>query len=160
MHKTVLHIGSNLGDASVHLATCVQMIEGQIGRIETASKIYRTQAWGVTDQDDFLNQGLLVSTIFTAEELLVNCQRIEEELGRKRTTRWGPRIIDIDIIFYDDVIFNRDDLHIPHPRMHERNFVLFPLAEIIPAWEHPILSQSIAQLKEQSLDSQLIKEIL
>lgn len=160
MHKTILHIGSNIGDLAVNLKEGVMLIEKYIGNIIAESKLYTTQAWGLQDQNDFLNKALIIETELSAHDLLTKCQEIESEIGRVKKVKWGPRIIDIDIIFFDDLILETEDLVIPHPRMHERNFVLFPLAEIIPDWKHPILSSSVEQLKKHSSDTLLTNEVI
>ncbi len=157
-HKTILHIGSNEGDARANLHRCIELISSLIGKVEQISSIYRTEAWGKLDQNDFLNQAISVKTSLSLNDLLSACQKIENLLKRQRTIKWGPRTIDIDIIFYDDEIIEEEDLIVPHPRMHERNFVLVPLSEIAPQLVHPILKKSVDELKEESEDTQLILE--
>ena len=156
MQKTILHIGSNVGDAKANLDRCVELIKERIGECMSLSSIYLTQAWGLEDQNDFLNQALEISTILGLELVLEKCIEIEAEMGREKNVKWGPRIIDIDIIFYGEEVMESTSLTVPHPRMHNRNFVLYPLAEIIPEWKHPILGKSIAELKESSSDQQII----
>ena len=156
MQKTILHIGSNVGDVKANLKRCITLIEEGIGNCTLVSSTYLTEAWGLEEQNDFLNQALEVETNFSLLLVLEKCMRIEAKMGRERNIRWGPRIIDIDIIFYGEEIFDSKGLTVPHPRMHTRNFVLFPLAEIIPDWRHPILGKTIAELKESSPDQQLI----
>ena len=156
MQKTILHIGSNVGDAKANLDRCVELIKERIGECMSLSSIYLTQAWGLEDQNDFLNQALEISTTLGLELVLEKCIEIEAEMGREKNVKWGPRIIDIDIIFYGEEVMESTSLTVPHPRMHNRNFVLYPLAEIIPEWKHPILGKSIAELKESSSDQQII----
>jgi 2-amino-4-hydroxy-6-hydroxymethyldihydropteridine diphosphokinase len=152
MHKVILHIGSNVGNKLKYLAVCKRLIKEKIGRVVKSSSIFETEAWGLKNQDSFLNQAFEVSTNLGPESILEICQEIEALLSRERSVRWGPRTIDIDIIFYDNLIIEDDLLSIPHPRMHERNFVLIPLNEIAPQWEHPILNKSVHQLLEESQD--------
>lgn len=156
MQKTILHIGSNVGDAKANLERCVGLIEERIGTCKSLSSVYLTQAWGLENQNDFLNQALEIETLLSIEAVLETCMAIEAKMGREKNIKWGPRIIDIDIIFYGQEILESDNLIVPHPRMHDRNFVLYPLAEIIPEWLHPILGKSIAELKESSPDQQII----
>lgn len=152
MHKAILHIGSNVGDRLSYLSKCRRLIASKIGKIETSSSVYETEAWGLKDQDAFLNQAFKVATTLDITDLLSMCQEIESRLNRERKIKWGPRTMDIDIIFYDDIEMDEEDLTIPHPRMHERNFVLFPLNEIVPDWQHPKLGKSVQQLINESQD--------
>ncbi len=153
MHKAILHVGSNIGNRVKQLSVCKKMMVERVGPVVVASRMYETEAWGLKDQDSFLNQAFEVSTCHSPERLLSTCQEIERLLNRERSVKWGPRTIDIDIIFYDDLIFESEDLSIPHPRMQDRNFVLFPLNEIASEWTHPILHKSVKQLLEESQDT-------
>jgi 2-amino-4-hydroxy-6-hydroxymethyldihydropteridine diphosphokinase len=153
MNQAVLLIGGNLGDRFVYLMRCQQLISEQIGCIIAKSSIYETMAWGVTAQQDFLNQAFLVETALEPFEVLKVCQNIEETLDRIRVIRWGERTMDVDIIFYNDLIINDSELEIPHPRYHLRNFALEPLNELIKDFICPINKKSIKQLLAESLDS-------
>lgn len=148
-----LHTGSNLGDRGAHLKKAIEMIEVEIGPIEKASKVYRTKAWGLADQPDFLNQALEVKTVLSPMELLDKVLAIEEHMGRKRIKKWGQRLIDIDILFYGDIVLKSERLTIPHPYLHHRNFVLIPLLEIAPDFVHPGFKLSIEALSSRSEDS-------
>ena len=128
-------------------------IEERIGRILKFSKYYKTAAWGKEDQDDFLNTAILVKSALSGEELITTVLEIESELGRQREEKWGPRIIDIDIIFYNTDIIKTSELEIPHPRMAERNFVLIPLMEIAGDYLHPQLNITVEDLYLNSLDT-------
>ncbi|WP_235295110.1 2-amino-4-hydroxy-6-hydroxymethyldihydropteridine diphosphokinase [Portibacter lacus] len=156
MHKAILHIGSNIGNRLKHLGLCKKFIEDKAGNVTKTSAIYETEAWGLKDQKSFLNQAFEIETELDIYELLSSCQEIEVLLHRKRDIRWGPRTIDIDIIFYDDLILKNEIIDLPHPRMHERNFVLFPLSEIVPEWHHPILKKSVAELKNNTQDDSYV----
>jgi 2-amino-4-hydroxy-6-hydroxymethyldihydropteridine diphosphokinase len=130
------------------LEIAIQAIELQIGRIKSKSSIHITKAWGKTDQADFANAALEVETSLTPEEALRLCLSIEKEMGRIRKEKWGPRIIDIDIIFYNSEIISLENpsLQIPHTYAHEREFVLQPLVEIAPNYIHPVLLLSVQEL--------------
>lgn len=154
-----LHTGSNLGDRGAHLKKAVELIEEKIGVVEKASQVYRTKAWGLADQPDFLNQALEVKTSLSPLNLLDQVLAIEDQMGRKRVKKWGQRLIDIDILFYGDQVFKLDRLTIPHPYLHHRNFVLIPLLEIAPEFIHPAFKLSIAELGARSEDSLDVEQI-
>lgn len=152
MNKAILLIGGNLGDRTGHLQQAVEQIHKQIGKVEKISSLYETAAWGDVKQPDYLNQALQVSTEMTARTLLQTVLAIEHNIGRIRRQKWGARVIDIDIIFYNDAVINQPDLKIPHPQMQFRQFVLVPLREILPDWQHPVLHQSVSTLLENCTD--------
>ncbi|QHS59806.1 2-amino-4-hydroxy-6-hydroxymethyldihydropteridine diphosphokinase [Chitinophaga agri] len=152
MNKAILLIGGNLGDRIGNLREAVAQIEKQVGKVEKLSALYETAAWGDVAQPDYLNQALLVSTEMDARTLLHTVLAIEHHIGRVRRQKWGARVIDIDIIFYNDAIINEPDLKVPHPQMQFRQFVLVPLEEILPDWEHPLLRQSVRKLLEHCTD--------
>jgi len=131
---------------------CMKLINSKIGSIKISSQIYETAAWGVTDQNDFLNQGLVVETDLNPQNLLATCLEIEKELGRERKIRWGERTMDVDIVFYNQLIIETDNLVIPHPRYHQRNFVLQPLNDIIPDFICPSLKKSIVEVLKNCED--------
>lgn len=152
MNKAILLIGGNLGDRTGHLREAVEQIDKQVGRVGKQSSLYETAAWGVAGQPDYLNQALLVSTEMDARTLLHTVLAIEHNIGRVRRQKWGARVIDIDIIFFNDAVINEPDLKIPHPQMQFRQFVLVPLMEILPDWEHPVLHQSVSTLLANCTD--------
>lgn len=134
MVEAALALGSNLGDREAHLARAVQALSMQEGVDVTAlSSLWETPPWGVEDQPYFLNGCVLIETTLSAFSLLELCLSIERASGRERGMRWGPRTLDVDIIFYGDTEMTTDRLTLPHPRMKDRPFVLAPLAEIAPA---------------------------
>ncbi len=127
-------LGSNLGDAAETVRTAIGEL-GALGRVAAASALYRTPAWGVRDQPDFINAAVLLETPLGPHQLLGALQALEAALGRRPTYRWGPRVIDLDILAYDDLHLDEPALTIPHARLRERAFALVPLAEIDPAFE-------------------------
>lgn len=151
--KTVyLLLGSNLGDRLLILQSAIELIEKQIGVIRKISKVYQTAPWGVLDQPAFLNQVVELEVDLSPEDILRLVLSIENELGRVRYERWGARVIDIDILFYDDLVIDSARLTVPHPRLHERRFTLIPLAEIAPHFSHPLLHKNIEQLLSECVD--------
>jgi 2-amino-4-hydroxy-6-hydroxymethyldihydropteridine diphosphokinase len=133
-----LSLGGNLGNTREIFEGTYPLIEKKIGKISVYSSIYQTQAWGPIPQDDFLNQVLLVSTTLTAQACLTEMLAIEKEFGRERKERWGPRTLDLDLLYYGDLIIAEADLVVPHPRIAERKFILTPLAEIAPMYVDPV----------------------
>ncbi len=159
MNKAYLLIGGNEGDRFLHMQQAWANIEHICGVIEQVSSVYQTAAWGKTDQAYFLNQALLLTTAFGPQALLHLILSIEEKMGRKRTVKNAPRIIDIDILFYNQEIISAPDISIPHPRMAERRFVLEPLNEIAPGFIHPLLGKSVQQLLRECTDTLAVKKI-
>ncbi len=151
MSIAYLGLGTNLGDRKENLRKAIEAIALKLSVCKQSS-IYETAAWGYTDQPDFLNQVIEVETGLTPLRLLNFLKRTEVELGRIENFRYGPRLIDIDILFYDDLVKNTSRLQIPHPRIPERAFVLVPLNEIAPALEHPVLGKTITELLEDVPD--------
>lgn len=146
MNEAYLLTGGNMGDRLRYLQKAKEEIEKRCGPVLKASSVYETAAWGKEDQEAFLNQVLKVETRLTAEELLRTILDIEQLLGRKREIKYGPRFIDIDILFFNDNIIDQEGLKVPHPRMQERRFVLAPLNEIAPGKLHPVFNKDISTL--------------
>lgn len=144
--RVFLALGSNVGDSESFLKKAKDMLESEYIKIKKESKIYKTKPWGNLEQDDFLNQVIEIETFFNASLLLKEINEIEKKLGRERKIHWGPRTIDIDILFIDDEKIYKDDLIVPHPYIEKRNFVLEPLKEIAPYFIHPVLNKSILDL--------------
>lgn len=133
MAEVALGLGSNLGDREAHLAGAVKALESREGiRVTARSSLWETPPWGVEEQPHFLNACVLLETSLSPMEVLETCLAIEREHGRERSQRWGPRTLDIDVLYYDDVALAGEVLTLPHPRMLMRTFVLAPLAEIAP----------------------------
>ena len=156
MNNVYLLICGNMGERMANLAGAIDKLYIECGRITASSSIYETEAWGFKEQPAFLNQALVLETALGAEKLLEEILKIEIALGRKREIPLGPRIIDIDIIYFNDEIINSSNLTIPHPSMAERKFVLTPLAEIAPAYMHPILLKTNEVLLKECGDSSVV----
>lgn len=157
MDNVFISVGSNLGDK---IGNCREAIVemGKFSEITGVSSLYKTEPVGKEDQPNFINSAVEIETNLPAHELLIYLNSIEEKMGRIRSEKWGPRTIDLDIIFYGQLIINDDDLVIPHPRAHLRRFVLEPICEIAPNFIHPSLDQTISVLRKECNDNkQVIK---
>ncbi|AEA00283.1 MULTISPECIES: 2-amino-4-hydroxy-6-hydroxymethyldihydropteridine diphosphokinase [Aerococcus] len=154
MKTTVyLAIGSNIGELSKNLDQAVQAVDALEGtKVTKRSANLSNAAYGVTDQDDFLNGVIEIITDLAPLDLLKALKQIEKEMGRTETYRWGPRLIDIDIIFYGDKVLNSQELTIPHIDMVNRDFVLGPLKEIAPNKKHPIYKKTVSELYQDLID--------
>lgn len=162
-HSVLLLTGSNFRSKEQILQRAAERIAEQVGPIERASQICYSEAWGFTCEEEFANQAILVSTVLAADEVLMKTQAIERELGRDREAeseeklltgeRYASRVVDIDIIFYDDVVVDRCDLKLPHPLMHKREFVLRPMLEVAAEWRHPIIGKTVEEMLEGILNS-------
>lgn len=149
-HKAYIGIGSNIGDKEDNLKNAIKYInENENIEVTKESSFIVTKPWGYTEQDDFLNCVIEVETTLEPEELMDILLNIEEVLKRERIVRWGPRTIDLDVLLYDDLVTSTEKVIIPHPRMHEREFVLKPLNEIAPYFMHPVLNKRIYSLLEE-----------
>ncbi len=152
MNVAYLSLGSNEGDRLQWLEKAIALISATCGTMQKRSAIYETAAWGITDQPDFLNMVITLETALSPTELLGAILQVETTLGRHRTVKWGPRIIDIDILLYDDVTMDMPGLIIPHPFMQDRRFILIPLAEMAPQYMHPVLHKTVAALLAECPD--------
>ena len=147
MNNVFLGIGTNLGNRKVNLRKAIEMIGENIGKVIKSSFVYETAPWGFDTENDFLNMVVMVETAHTPSEILKKIITIESMLGRERNQdRYSSRIIDIDILLFDDLIINENGLKIPHPLIHERRFVLVPLCEIAPDIIHPVQKITISSL--------------
>ena len=159
MNQTYLLIGGNVGNRSKNMERAAELIGAKVGAVGKQSALYETEAWGKKDQPAFLNQVLKVDTDLSPEDLLQTILNIEQEMGRKRAEKYGPRTIDIDILLYNDLILDTKDLAIPHPQMHLRRFVLTPLAAIAASVIHPVLKKSIDELLLECPDKLAVKKL-
>lgn len=152
MSLIYLSLGSNLNDRYANLRRAVDELNKYV-RVTAVSPVFATEPWGVTDQPAFLNICVAAVGDIAPRELLARIKQIEVEMGREPTHRWGPRLIDIDILFYDKLIVEDDNLTIPHPRLAERAFVLAPLAVLIPEFRHPQTGVSVQEMLRQVDDT-------
>ena len=157
MTDVYLLLGSNENNRLQNLVSARSLIELQGGKILKQSALYETEAWGLKEQNSFFNQALLIETSFSPHQLLVILKTIEKEIGRVETVNWGPRVIDIDILFYGNEIVEQEDLKIPHPYLHERKFTLAPLNEIAPEFVHPVFQKTIKLLLHECSDASAVK---
>ncbi|MBI5403877.1 MAG: 2-amino-4-hydroxy-6-hydroxymethyldihydropteridine diphosphokinase [Ignavibacteriae bacterium] len=148
-----LGLGSNIGDKKMFIESAVLRIS-EITRTKVirSSLLYRTEPWGIKNQDFFLNSVVEIETGLKPEELLKELKKIETSVGREKREKWHEREIDIDILFYDGIIFENDQVKIPHPELHKRNFVLVPMCELNPEFVHPVIKKSMLELLNESED--------
>ncbi|OGW47752.1 MAG: 2-amino-4-hydroxy-6-hydroxymethyldihydropteridine diphosphokinase [Nitrospirae bacterium RBG_13_41_22] len=142
-------IGSNLGNRQENCLRAIELLQKKGIIVTKRSSLYETEPWGVKDQPRFINMAVEIDTSLEPKELLKILKNIEKELGKEKSSKWGPRIIDLDILLFDDIILNEDNLKIPHPLMHERDFVLRPLCEIAPDIYHPLLKMRMYELMQK-----------
>jgi len=158
MNKAYLLLGSNMGNSQRQLKIAIKNTTLQVGNIIRKSKLYATAAWGHTDQPDFLNQVIIVETKLTALQTIDIILDIEKKMGRVRTQKNAPRIIDIDILFFNKEIIAEKNLDVPHPQIENRRFVLTPLNELSPNFKHPVTHKTIHQLLNNCADTLDVKK--
>ena len=160
MSKVYLSIGSNKGNRSVLINKAIDEIEKKIGKIISRSSMYQSKSWGF-DSNDFYNLSLLIDTDIEPKSLLINLKKIEKSMGREDIDgSYSDRFIDIDILFYDNIIIDSEDLKIPHPKIEIRKFVLIPMLEIADDYVHPILNKTIRQLDDECDDQGIPLKII
>mgnify|MGYP003561822643 FL=1 len=157
MNKAYLLTGGNLGDREKNLSMAMELIR-PCGTITATSSLYETAAWGNTEQPSFLNQVLEINTALTARQLMRRLLKVEKQMGRIRKEKYGPRLIDIDILLYNDERHNYPLLELPHPEMQNRRFALLPLAEIAAGVIHPVLKKTIKTLLDECPDQLEVKK--
>jgi 2-amino-4-hydroxy-6-hydroxymethyldihydropteridine diphosphokinase len=144
-HIVYLSLGSNVGNRADNLKQAIASLSPQLD-VKAKSKVYETPPWGYTNQGKFLNQAVKAKTYLEPLPLLKHLKRLETALGREETFQYGPRVIDLDILFYDDLLLGTPALTIPHPNLHERGFVLMPLMDIAPDLYHPVMKKTVREL--------------
>lgn len=144
-HSVFIALGSNLGDRHANLQAAIQALPPAV-RVLRRSPIYETKPWGYLDQPDFLNLVVQAETRLSPQKLIAYLKGLETTLGREDTFHYGPRLIDLDIIFYDDLVLEHENLSLPHPRLAERAFVLVPLADLAPEKIHPVTKKTVSEL--------------
>ena len=160
MKIVFLGIGTNLGNRENKLSEAVEMIREDIGPILGTSSVYETEPWGFQSADQFLNMVIRVGTNLPPSEVLNSILAIESSAGRKRSAnQYVSRIIDIDILFYEDLVIEEENLKIPHPLIHERRFVLVPLCDIAPEMIHPVFGKTFAELLEVCSDTSSVRKV-
>jgi len=158
--KVYLGIGTNLGDRGKNLKEALSLINEHIGRVRTVSSVYETEPWGFTSENDFLNIALEVSTKLKPSGLLGRILMIEAQMGRLRAEqKYSSRLIDIDILFYGDKTLQAKTLVIPHPKIHERRFVLVPLSEIAGDFIHPDFNKPVKELLKECSDKSAVRKL-
>lgn len=162
MYRAFLCLGTNLGNRQFNLIECINLIEKKVGNIVQTSSMCESPSWGYQSSHRFLNQVLEINTKLNPQKLLKALLQLEGNMGRKRkadTGVYADRLIDIDILFIDDLKINSKQLNVPHPLLHQRNFVLQPLSEIAPNFKHPVLKKTIKELTKKSRDKTILKII-
>ena len=147
-----------MGEREEYLQNASELLAVEIGVIQKESKIYESVPWGVENQNNYLNQVLEIKSEFSAEEVLERVLQIEDKIGRIRNEKWGERIIDIDILFFNDSIVEKDGVCIPHIHLHHRRFVLIPLNEVAPSLIHPKYNKTIEELLSECKDTESVEE--
>lgn len=148
-HRAYLSIGSNMGDREQYIAQAIKALDADAAvKVDKVSALLTTKPYGGVEQQDFLNGAIAVTTLLSPEELLALLHRIEAAADRKREVRWGPRTLDLDIVFFDKLVYESEDLIIPHVDMENRYFVLKPLSELIPNYRHPITGKTVSRMLE------------
>ena len=158
MNTVYVQLGSNLWDRENLIYDAVQQISNLVGNVIVQSKIYESMPWRVEGQENYLNQIIQVTTSLSPDETMLVLLKIENDLGRVRVEKWGERLIDLDIIFFNNEIIETPDLCVPHKHMHQRNFVLMPLNEIASGFIHPKYKKSVSQLFKESKDTEKVEE--
>jgi len=150
--RLILILGGNQGDVQEVFRKALLRINNELGEVKQRSSLYRTKAWGPVPQDDFLNFVVEIDTIFPPQTCLNKILKIEKDFGRNRAERYGPRTLDIDILYYGHKVLNQKNLKVPHPQISNRRFTLIPLNEILPGFIHPVLNKKNLELLAECKD--------
>ncbi len=159
MTVVYLLLGSNESNRQHNIKQALRLIALKGCEIVNQSGLYETEAWGLKEQQSFLNQAIAVRTALPPLQLLGTLKSIEKEVGRVETIKWGPRVIDIDILFYGSLVINEPALTVPHPFLHQRRFTLAPLSEIAPQLLHPVFNKTVALLLEECEDTSKVTPV-
>jgi 2-amino-4-hydroxy-6-hydroxymethyldihydropteridine diphosphokinase len=161
MNKTYISLGSNRGNRTANLNRAINLLSEWVGNVTKVSSLYETPPWKMADKTDFYNQVLLLETILPETELIDTVILVETMMGRLRTSnKYEPRIIDIDILFFNEEIINTEELTVPHPLITERKFVLVPMVEIAPEFIHPVFKKTMVQLLDECEDKSEIRKLV
>ncbi len=161
MARLFLLLGGNLGDKAQIFKSAEESLAKELGPVVQRSAIYETEPWGFECEDLFWNQVLVIETSLNPEEVLLHTKSIELQLGRvRKADRYTSRLIDIDLLFYDDLVMNEEKLVLPHPRMIDRRFVLIPLLEVAPDFVHPVFQKDIQALLDECSDKLEVKRLI
>lgn len=158
MSIVLLSLGSNLGDRVKNIYDGIQKVADKVGKVISYSPLYESKPWGVVSPNDYINACILVETQTSPEEVMTILHDIEKEMGRVRSTKYNDRTLDIDLLLFDQLIIDTEELKIPHPRMHERLFVLVPANQIVPMFIHPLFQKSIQELLLECTDESNVYE--
>jgi 2-amino-4-hydroxy-6-hydroxymethyldihydropteridine diphosphokinase len=158
-NSVVLSLGGNIGDVKDVFEVAISHLKKRVGELVSSSSLYSTKAWGIENQPDFLNQVIVIDSELSPTKVLECCLTIELELGRVRKEKWHKRVIDIDVLFYNNELIKSKDLIVPHPYIQDRNFILAPLAELIPQFVHPLLQKTMQELKNSCIDNLAVVKI-
>lgn len=158
-HVSYILLGSNQGQRKQYLKKATEAIQLRCGSLVKASSLYETAAWGNTKQASFLNQVIVIHTQLSPDALMQELLNIEQELGRIRTEKYGPRTIDLDILFYDNLVYHSPKVTLPHPAIQDRRFVLIPLAELGERKLHPVYRKTIGTLLKECADLLPVKKL-
>jgi len=160
MNSAVLSLGTNIGNRLSNLSEArILLLKNLPCSILKTSSVYETAPWGNVNQDSFYNQVIEIETALTADKLMENILQVENNMGRRRVKKWEPRIIDIDILFFNRDIIDRENLRIPHQHLHERRFILEPLNEILPGFIHPVLNLDMEHLLADLKDDSAVEKL-